>query len=751
MATDSVHLPTFFPERSNEFKRERVVERTRQLLSGLVFLCCLLTLANSAEGQGRNSLVFDSQMLLFDGSFYDSFADPIHGGGAKIAVSAGLTNSPVGRERGVFVGIWDRDSAFNSFLQRPYNRFEIVRSGDSAPDGNGSFDLFDIENYTLFGDVNFSASLTGSSDPLENTGRFTGWPNATSGGSTVVRGFRGGAASPAGNGEFYSAFGRSVSDSFTGTETLAFVDGGVNGPAEVVVTSLGEIARTGTVADGGGVFNSFGDITHGFFSANTGPGVTGVYSSGTGTARRVARSGDAAPGFGGNDGSFDTIQGISGSGNNQVAFSATLVGTSNGTNNDSGIFIGNENGVSQIYREGGVSGVQEYRDVMGVPIINRAGDVVFRVDLQGGGEAILKRNSDGTFKELVRSNGLLFGNTISTITDFALSQELNTGNDAFIAFEATHNNGGKGIYMSNGDEFRLIAETGGNVTDVSFRGSRGNLNDGLSDFDGEVAYRATLANGTQQVYNYIPELEWRGGASGFFSDSENWTFGITPSDVHDIVLYNFDAPLEGVSVALNPLLVARFGSMTLGFGVGLRGQDVLDLSGGRIEAIDILVTNSARIVGQGVIDASIYRSRAISAPGNSPGSIEFTGTVIFEEESILEIELASTTSFDQLIIGGDFDVGGQLDVQLLNGFVLSEGDSFLIADVGGITTGGFVGLAQDARVARFGDYALHIDYLAGDGNDVRLYALQAIPEPAWGGLVLIVGCFRRRRLTRSTT
>jgi len=70
------------------------------------------------------------------------------------------------------------------------------------------------------------------------------------------------------------------------------------------------------------------------------------------------------------------------------------------------------------------------------------------------------------------------------------------------------------------------------------------------------------------------------------------------------------------------------------------------------------------------------------SPGNSPGKLTFGGDVVLGANSKTWIELAGTAEgqYDQLLIAGNLQVGGQLQVDLLDGFVPEAGDLFDILD-----------------------------------------------------------------------
>ena len=70
------------------------------------------------------------------------------------------------------------------------------------------------------------------------------------------------------------------------------------------------------------------------------------------------------------------------------------------------------------------------------------------------------------------------------------------------------------------------------------------------------------------------------------------------------------------------------------------------------------------------------------SPGNSPGNLTFGGDVVLGPSSATLIELAGTAEgkYDQLFIAGNLQAGGQLQVDLLDGFAPQAGDLFDILD-----------------------------------------------------------------------
>ncbi|TWU04277.1 VCBS domain-containing protein [Stieleria varia] len=116
-----------------------------------------------------------------------------------------------------------------------------------------------------------------------------------------------------------------------------------------------------------------------------------------------------------------------------------------------------------------------------------------------------------------------------------------------------------------------------------------------------------------------------------------------------------------------------------------------------------------------------------------PGTHALTGTLTLDGDAIfndfynrsgLEIRLGGATAgtgYDQLIVNGDVQLAGELDVTLLSSFA-SVGDSFTILEntSTGTTAGTFDGLSEDALISVDGE-VFSISYSAGtDSNDVVL-------------------------------
>jgi hypothetical protein len=104
-----------------------------------------------------------------------------------------------------------------------------------------------------------------------------------------------------------------------------------------------------------------------------------------------------------------------------------------------------------------------------------------------------------------------------------------------------------------------------------------------------------------------------------------------------------------------------------------------------------LVANAGTLQGTGTINGSLENNAGgIVSPGNSPGTLSVDGTYVQAGGSTLLMELGGTSagSFDKLAVGGALTAGGTLDIDLINGFTPTAGNSWDILDFAS-TSGSF--------------------------------------------------------------
>ena len=111
-------------------------------------------------------------------------------------------------------------------------------------------------------------------------------------------------------------------------------------------------------------------------------------------------------------------------------------------------------------------------------------------------------------------------------------------------------------------------------------------------------------------------------------------------------------------------------------------QGLLSVNGNLL-ANNVAVNPGATLGGNGTISSSVNVQGNLS-PGNSPGTLTIAGNLVLSGASATNIEIASLTNFDRLIVGGTATLGGALDVIPYGGNTLAYGQQYNILQAGSI-------------------------------------------------------------------
>ncbi len=352
----------------------------------------------------------------------------------------------------------------------------------------------------------------------------------------------------------------------------------------------------------------------------------------------IGREGQAVSGGG-------TISHMSSTSNNpvinssgQVAFFTSLSNTPNGGFDNQAIYRGNGGFLTQIVREGQTvsGGNGKFGSLSRPNDINTLNQVVFSATITGtlGGtidNSALYRGSGGTPTEIARENNAApDGNGV--FSNFSSTTFLNnTGQVVFRGFlrdTAGVTTDDSGIFIGDGQEVIRVAREGqalagstvGTVSLASAQKTGGNSP--INDF-GQVAFQAILVNGDQGVFLFTPELHYRRTFSSSWDSASNWTVGIKPAGLHDVVI----DPAASVTVN-GPGSDIAIKSLQIGGGTGIA---TLDLQAGSVIApssgsLDIRSTGV--LTGDGTINAAISNAGTIAADNLTVvGNITSTGTI----------------------------------------------------------------------------------------------------------------------------
>lgn len=329
-----------------------------------------------------------------------------------------------------FVGFLGSTSAGNAndagvYFGNGVTVTEVVREGDGAF-GNGTFsDSFNTTpSINEAGQIAFRATLNGTTGGgADDTGVYL----YTGGLLTEV--VREGQAAPDADGVFGNLTSPPALNDVGQTAFYANMSGTANnqGIFRVTGSTITQIARVGQAPpDGDGTINSFtsgaalnnvGQVAYSAFINS--PNLTGVFRSDGSTVTQIARAGQAAPDA---NGTFDHVSGPALNDAGQVAFYGALLGTAAGSDDNSGVFLGDGNTITQVARAGNAApdGNGVFDDFF-TSAINNAGQVAFYATLTSttGGTAdnvgiYLYDQSLGLIT-IVRKGDSLLGSTITAL------------------------------------------------------------------------------------------------------------------------------------------------------------------------------------------------------------------------------------------------------------------------------------------------------------------------------------------------
>jgi len=560
---------------------------------------------------------------LFIGGTFSGFSDPLLNDSGTVAFS-GINGASIGAANTL--------SASGIYTGKGAALTVIASTGQAAGLGlNENITLLGNPSLSDTGKVGFVAiASSGPDDPTEPTGYFVG-----SGGGTA---------------------------------------GTINATA---------IAKTTQTAPGlGGLFTSIVSPVQNGVGASTFTGMSGtsgalsgIYASFGSSLITIATTLQTAPGIGG---TFTSLVVPTINDHGTVAF---IGGSANGK----GVFAGSGGALTSVATNAvsapGFVG-KNFTNFFESSISN-SGSVIFRGQVSGGWGVY--RWLPGTVPVLqsiattLKAAPMIGGN-------FSKFEKLTANDLGTTAFLGTSSNGSslKGIYLGDGQELITAAYTGqsiagSTIASLTFVGGADRGGSSQLNNNGQIAYRATLANGTSSILLFTPTLHFRTPATGLWGANANWTVGILPASVHDVVI----DPVVSLAVT-GPSVRTTVKSLTVN-GIGPGIAEFALQSGGVITAPGgVSIGSAGRIAGSGKLIANFSNAGVISpGAGSSAGWLSVTGNVNLLPTSHLAFDLSGLTrktGYDFLGVSGSFSLAGTLDLSLLGGFAPQLGNSFDLFD-----------------------------------------------------------------------
>jgi autotransporter-associated beta strand protein len=240
------------------------------------------------------------------------------------------------------------------------------------------------------------------------------------------------------------------------------------------------------------------------------------------------------------------------------------------------------------------------------------------------------------------------------------------------------------------------------------------------------------------------------------------TLAVNGSSFSTVDTAGFDASIAKLTsqFSSSSLVKAGAGLLTLPDAGGFFGAMSVTAGEVRLDGtIPDNATGTLSVSAGATLSGSMQGTRTVLvfgtlSPGDGVGPMS-SGNLLFQGNSTLSMELASSTGYDQVNVTGSVTLTGTVQLALNLG-VTNLADTFtLILNDGTDAVSGrftYAGTTlNEGTQFQAGGQAFQISYVGGTGNDV---VLTAVPEPANAGLLLLGAlalAARRRRRSREAS
>lgn len=430
------------------------------------------------------------------------------------------------------------------------------------------------------------------------------------------------------------------------------------------------------------------------------------------------------------------------------------------TNNDSSITIYSQN--SSIYTSNYTNENGSVLKLTGNPSSNAAGGLSFGTSYGG---------TEVPVQAFINDHSSILINNSAGLSVAAVS--FSNQNGSTLNVDGSQTQGGPSSQLALGDNADPLSTLKNNASTIS--ATNGGQIQVFSNSFSNQAYAIVSADGSDTVYtvgnfNVSPSMI----SLGYYSSTPNHSVPIvnftndstSSLEVSNLGIINVTATTftnsgsilvnSGGAINLNvtnfvnqgtinidstSLMTIPGGYLQLGPSALTKVDGTLDTSGGTL-FLDGGVLNGTGI--NSTLKGEVNQSGATFNPGEDPSTFNITGNYILNG-GILQIDVASPTSFDILNVGGTTNLnGGTLSLDFLNGYVPTSGSAYkFLLDSGGIS-GNFNSITSNLN-------GLGFAFNPGNGT-VSFGAPPPVPE-ASSVLTLLgflgLGCISgRRRSTR---
>ena len=349
---------------------------------------------------------------------------------------------------------------------------------------------------------------------------------------------------------------------------------------------------------------------------------------------------------------------------------------------------------------------------------------------QGAGTLAISGASSYTGQTIIDAGTIKLGNNTAAGSNTVF---IGSGNTAFGNTDAAVLLGSSGLTVAN-NLWTNKADTGTGVG-TGARTIGGSFTSGASTFSGQLQVNGpttlTAADGGR--------VNFSGNIINGTDTSANVARNIVVSGAGTIALSGSNNTYSGGTSVTNGALIVNGGAAgtnpTSGTGSG-----------------DVTVSGTGSLMGIGRISGKVGLSDTASiSGGNGVGQIGnlSTGALTLTSTNKFIADIASASSYDQILANGVTLGGSLLDLNIPTGTTFTQGQTLLLLtnQSANPISGTFSNAPADGGTYTLDGYSFVADYTYLDSND---FALVAVPEPStWAAGVLAVaalGFTQRRRL-----